>query len=192
MQTIPMVLKQNNNHEYSYDLYSLLLTYRIIFLTGEVNDINANIVIGELLYLDKENNKDIYLYINSPGGSVSAGLAIYDTIKYIKSNVITIGIGLCASMGAFLLSSGDKRYALENTEIMIHEPLSGVEGKASNIKIQSDRIIKTKALINKILAKNTKQSIKKIEKDTENDYYMSTIEAKKYGLIDDIIKKEDY
>ncbi len=192
MQTIPMVLKQNNNHEYSYDLYSLLLTYRIIFLTGEVNDINANIVIGELLYLDKENNKDIYLYINSPGGSVSAGLAIYDTIKYIKSNVITIGIGLCASMGAFLLSSGDKRYALENTEIMIHEPLGGVEGKASNIKIQSDRIIKTKALINKILAKNTKQSIKKIEKDTENDYYMSTIEAKKYGLIDDIIKKEDY
>lgn len=187
-----MVLKQNNNHEYSYDLYSLLLTYRIIFLTGEVNDINANIVIGELLYLDKENNKDIYLYINSPGGSVSAGLAIYDTIKYIKSNVITIGIGLCASMGAFLLSSGDKRYALENTEIMIHEPLGGVEGKASNIKIQSDRIIKTKALINKILAKNTKQSIKKIEKDTENDYYMSTIEAKKYGLIDDIIKKEDY
>ena len=192
MQTIPMVLKQNNNHEYSYDLYSLLLTYRIIFLTGEVNDINANIVIGELLYLDKENNKDIYLYINSPGGSVSAGLAIYDTIKYIKSNVITIGVGLCASMGAFLLSSGDKRYALENTEIMIHEPLGGVEGKASNIKIQSDRIIKTKALINKILAKNTKQSIKKIEKDTENDYYMNSIEAKKYGLIDDIIKKEDY
>ncbi len=192
MQTIPMVLKQNNNHEYSYDLYSLLLTYRIIFLTGEVNDINANIVIGELLYLDKENSKDIYLYINSPGGSVSAGLAIYDTIKYIKSNVITIGVGLCASMGAFLLSSGDKRYALENTEIMIHEPLGGVEGKASNIKIQSDRIIKTKALINKILAKNTKQSIKKIEKDTENDYYMNSIEAKKYGLIDDIIKKEDY
>lgn len=192
MQTIPMVLKQNNNHEYSYDLYSLLLTYRIIFLTGEVNDINANIVIGELLYLDKENSKDIYLYINSPGGSVSAGLAIYDTIKYIKSNVITIGVGLCASMGAFLLSSGDKRYALENTEIMIHEPLGGVEGKASNIKIQSDRIIKTKALINKILAKNTKQSIKKIERDTENDYYMNSIEAKKYGLIDDIIKKEDY
>ena len=192
MQTIPMVLKQNNNHEYSYDLYSLLLTYRIIFLTGEVNDINATIVIGELLYLDKENSKDIYLYINSPGGSVSAGLAIYDTIKYIKSNVITIGVGLCASMGAFLLSSGDKRYALENTEIMIHEPLGGVEGKASNIKIQSDRIIKTKALINKILAKNTKQSIKKIEKDTENDYYMNSIEAKKYGLIDDIIKKEDY
>ena len=192
MQTIPMVLKQNNNHEYSYDLYSLLLTYRIIFLTGEVNDINANIVIGELLYLDKENSKDIYLYINSPGGSVSAGLAIYDTIKYIKSNVITIGVGLCASMGAFLLSSGDKRYALENTEIMIHEPLGGVEGKASNIKIQSNRIIKTKALINKILAKNTKQSIKKIEKDTENDYYMNSIEAKKYGLIVDIIKKEDY
>ena len=192
MKTIPMFLKQNNNHEFSYDLYSLLLTYRIIFLTGEVNDINANIVIGELLYLDKENSKDIYLYINSPGGSVSAGLAIYDTIKYIKSNVITIGVGLCASMGAFLLSSGDKRYALENTEIMIHEPLGGVEGKASNIKIQSDRIIKTKALINKILAKNTKQSIKKIEKDTENDYYMNSIEAKKYGLIDDIIKKEDY
>ncbi len=192
MHTIPMILKQNNNHEYSYDLYSLLLTYRIIFLTGEINDISANIIIGELLYLDKENSKDIYLYINSPGGSVSAGLAIYDTLKYIKSNVITIGIGLCASMGAFLLSSGDKRFALENTEIMIHEPLGGVEGKASNIKIQSERIIKTKALINKILAKNTKQSIKKIEKDTENDYYMSAIEAKKYGLIDDIIKKEDY
>lgn len=186
---IPIILKQNDNHSMTYDLYSLLLTNRIIFLSGEINDTLANIVIGELLYLDKENNKDIYLYINSPGGAVTSGLAIYDTINYIKSNVITIGMGLCASMGAFLLSSGNKRYALENTEIMIHEVLGGFEGSARNIKLQSDRINKIKEKINKIMAKNTKKTIKQIEKDTGKDYYMSSKEAKEYGIIDDIIKK---
>ena len=191
MFNIPMVLKQKNNQEYSFDIYSLLLTYRIIFLTGEINDNNANLVVSELLYLDKESTNDIYLYINSPGGSISSGLAIYDTMNYIKSNVYTIGIGLCASMGAFLLSSGYKRYALENTEIMIHEPLGGYEGKASNIKLQTDRIIKLKDRINTILAKNTKQKKQKIEKDTLLDYYMSSKEAKNYGIIDEIIKKED-
>ena len=188
---IPMILKQNDNHSMTYDLYSLLLTYRIIFLSGEINDTLANTVIGELLYLDKEDKKDIYLYINSPGGAVTSGLAIYDTIKFINSNVITIGMGLCASMGAFLLSSGYKRYALENTEIMIHEPLGGYEGKASNIKLQTDRIIKLKDRINTILAKNTKQKKQKIEKDTLIEYYMSSKEAKNYGIIDEIIKKED-
>ena len=191
MFNIPMVLKQKNNQEYSFDIYSLLLTYRIIFLTGEINDNNANLVVSELLYLDKESTNDIYLYINSPGGSISSGLAIYDTMNYIKSNVYTIGIGLCASMGAFLLSSGYKRYALENTEIMIHEPLGGYEGKASNIKLQTDRIIKLKDRINTILVKNTKQKKQKIEKDTLIDYYMSSKEAKNYGIIDEIIKKED-
>ena len=139
--------------------------------------------------LDKEDKKDIYLYINSPGGAVTSGLAIYDTIKFINSNVITIGMGLCASMGAFLLSSGDKRYALENTEIMIHEVLGGFEGSARNIKLQSERINKIKEKINKIMAKNTKKTIKQIEKDTGKDYYMSSKEAKEYGIIDDIIKK---
>ena len=190
MFSVPTILKQTENTQITYDLYSLLLTNRIIFLTGEVNDQRANIIIAEFLYLDSINKNDIYLYINSPGGSVNAGLAIYDTINYINSHVITIGVGLCASMGAFLLSSGYKRYALENTEIMIHEVLGGAEGSARNIQLQSDRINKTKAKINKILAKNTKKSLSKIEKDTGKDYYMSTLEAKKYGLIDNIIKKE--
>ena len=189
MNIIPMVLDNSANKEYAYDLYSLLLTNRIIFITGEINDINANSVIGQLLYLDSQNNNDIYLYINSPGGSVTAGLGIYDTMNYIKSNVITIGLGMCASMGAFLLSSGNTRYALPNCEIMIHEPLGGASGQASDIKILSDRILKVKRKINSILAKNTKKSITKIEKDTLKDNYMDAIQAKEYGLIDDIIKK---
>jgi len=190
MNILPMVLERSSNKEYSYDIYSLLLTKRIIFLTGEVCDNSASIIISELLYLDSLNKNDIYLYINSPGGSVTAGLAIYDTMKFIKSKVITIGLGLCASMGAFLLSSGDERNALENCEIMIHEPLGGAQGQASNIKIVSDHILKVKNKINKILAKNTGKTILKIEKDTLKDNYMDAKEAKKYGLIDNIIKKE--
>ena len=189
---IPMILKQNDNHSMTYDLYSLLLTYRIIFLSGEINDTLANTVIGELLYLDKVDKKDIYLYINSPGGAVTSGLAIYDTIKFINSNVITIGMGLCASMGAFLLSSGDERYALPNAEVMIHQPLGGAQGQATDIKIAAERIIKLKEKLNKILADNTHQSLEKIYEDTERDNFLSAIEAKEYGLIDDIIKKNEF
>ena len=189
MNIIPMVLDCSNSKEYAYDLYSLLLTNRIIFLTGEVTDINANSIVGQLLYLDSISNNDISLYINSPGGSVTAGLAIYDTINYIKSNVISIGIGMCASMGAFLLSSGNKRYALPNCEIMIHEPLGGASGQASDIKIMSDQILKIKKKINRILAKNTGKTLAKIEKDTLKDNYMDANEALNYGLIDAIIKK---
>ncbi|MBQ6840845.1 MAG: ATP-dependent Clp protease proteolytic subunit [Bacilli bacterium] len=189
MNIVPMVLDCSESKEIACDLYSLLLKNRIIFLTGEINDVNANSVIGQLLYLDSQNNNDIYLYINSPGGSVTAGLGIYDTMHYIKSNVITIGLGMCASMGAFLLSSGNKRCALPNCEIMIHEPLGGASGQASDIKILSDRILKVKKKINKILAKNTKKSIQRIEKDTLKDNYMDADEALSYGLIDEIIKK---
>ena len=181
---IPYILENDNK---VFDLYSKLLTNRIIFLEGQIDDKLANIIIGELLYLDSISNEDIYLYINSPGGSVNAGLAIYDTMNYVKSDVITIGIGLCASMAAFLLSSGTKRFALSNTEIMIHEPLGGVEGQATQIEIVSNRIIKIREKLNKILAKNTKKSITKIKKDTSRDYYMDTSEAIKYGIIDKII-----
>lgn len=189
MNIIPMVVDSSNNKDFACDLYSMLLTNRIIFITGEINDINANSVIAQLLYLDSLNQKDIYLYINSPGGSVTSGLGIYDTMNYVKSNVITIGVGLCASMGAFILSSGNKRYALPNCEIMIHEPLGGATGQASDIKIASDRILKVKKKINRILAKNTKKNINKIEKDTLKDNYMDASEALDYGLIDEIIKK---
>ncbi len=189
MNVITNVLEKNNDHEYAYDIYSRLLNDRIIFCTGEINDQQANIIISELLYLDSINNDDIYLYINSPGGSVTSGLAIYDTINYIKSDVKTIAVGLSASMGAILLSSGTfgKRCALKNAVVMIHQPLGGIEGKASDIKIASDQIIKTKDKLSKILAKNTKQSVTKIKKDIEQDYYMSSEEAKKYGLIDIIL-----
>lgn len=190
MNIIPMVLDKSSNKEAMYDLYSLLLNSRIVFLTGEVNDVNANLIVGQLLYLDSLSNENIYLYINSPGGSVTAGLSIYDTINYITSDVITIGLGMCASMGAFLLSSGNKRMALPNCEIMIHEPLGGASGQASDIKILSDHILKVKAKINKILAKNTGKSVKQIEKDTLKDNYMDAHEALKYGLIDEIIKKD--
>ncbi len=184
-----MVVDQTSTGERSYDIYSRLLEDRIIFLTGEINDTTANIVVAQLIYLEGKNpEKDIYLYINSPGGSVSAGLAIYDTIKYIKCDVVTICIGLAASMGAFLLTSGTKgkRYALPNSEIMIHQPLGGTQGQASDIEIQARHMQNIKEKINKILSESTGQDIKKIQKDTDRDYYMSAEQAKEYGLIDDI------
>jgi len=186
---IPMVVDQTTTGERSYDIYSRLLEDRIIFLTGEITDATANIVVAQLIYLEGKNpEKDIYLYINSPGGSVSAGLAIYDTIKYIKCDVVTICIGLAASMGAFLLTSGTKgkRYALPNSEIMIHQPLGGAQGQASDIEIQARHIQNIKDKINQILSEATGQDLKKIQKDTDRDYYMSAEQAKNYGLIDDI------
>lgn len=189
MNVIPTIIEKKYDKEYAYDLYSKLLEDRIVFCVGEINDQTANIIISELLYLDSLNNNDIFLYINSPGGSVTSGLAIYDTMNYIKSDVKTIAIGLAASMGAFLLSSGakNKRCALKNAEIMIHQPLGGASGQASDIKIVAEQIIKIKNKLNKILASNTNQSIKKIEQDVERDYYMDSFEAKKYGLIDIIL-----
>ena len=189
---VPMVVDQTANGERSYDIYSRLLEDRIIFLSGEINDAVANSIVAQLIYLEGKNpEKDIYLYINSPGGSVSAGLAIYDTMNYIKCDVSTICIGLAASMGAFLLSSGTKgkRFALPNSEIMIHQPLGGAQGQASDIEIQAKHIQKIKQKINKILSENTSQAIDKIEKDTDRDNYMSAEEAKKYGLIDKIFVK---
>ena len=186
---IPMVVDQNGANERSYDIYSRLLEDRIVFLTGEVNDQSANIVIAQLIYLEGKNpDKDIFLYINSPGGSVSAGMAIYDTLQYIKCDVSTICIGLAASMGAFLLSSGTKgkRFALPNSEIMIHQPLGGAQGQASDIEIQARQIQKIKAKLNKILSDNTGKPLKTIEKDTDRDNYMTAEEAKEYGLIDNI------
>ena len=191
MNIIPTVLERTNNKEVAYDLYSRMLEDRIIFLTGEIDDITANIIISELLYLDSKSNEDIYLYINSPGGSVTSGMAIYDTMNYVKSDIKTICVGIAASMAAFLLSSGTKgkRCALKNADVMIHQPLGGMQGQASDMQIQCDRILKMKEKLNKILAKNTNQPLKKIEKDTDRDYYLSSNEAKKYGLIDEILYK---
>lgn len=186
---IPMVVDQTSNGERSYDIYSRLLEDRIIFLTGEINDAVANIVVAQLIYLEGKNpDKDIFLYINSPGGSVSAGLAIFDTINYIKCDVSTCCIGLAASMGAFLLASGTKgkRFALPNSEIMIHQPLGGAQGQASDIEIQAKHIQKIKQKINTILSERTSQPLEKIEKDTDRDFYMSPTEALEYGLIDKI------
>ena len=186
---IPMVIDQAGGSERSYDIYSRLLEDRIIFLTGEINDVSANVVIAQLIYLEGKNpDKDIFLYINSPGGSVSAGIAIYDTMNYIKCDVSTICIGMAASMGAFLLSSGTKgkRFALPNSEIMIHQPLGGAQGQASDIEIQAKHMKKTKNMLNKILSENTGKSLEEIEKDTDRDNYMTPEEAKKYGLIDNI------
>ncbi len=190
MNIIPTVIEKDTNKEYAYDLYSRLLNDRIIFISGEINDNLANIVVSELLYLDSLNNNDIFLYINSPGGSVTSGMAIYDAMNYIKSNVTTIGMGLCASMASFLLANGTmgKRYSLPNTEIMIHQPLGGFEGQATDIKIRAERIIKIKNKLNNILASVTNKDIKKIEKDTDRDYYMDPEDALEYGLIDKIIK----
>ena len=189
---IPMVVDQTANGERSYDIYSRLLEDRIIFLTGEINDAMANIIVAQLIYLEGKNpDKDIYLYINSPGGSVSAGLAIYDTMNYIKCDVSTICIGLAASMGAFILSSGakGKRFVLPNSEVMIHQPLGGAQGQASDIAIQAKHIQKTKEKLNKILSENCGQPLEKIEKDTDRDNYMTAEEAKKYGLVDKIFVK---
>ena len=190
---IPNIIEKKHNSERVYDLYSKLLEDRIIFIGDEIDNKSANIIIGELLYLDSINNEDIYIYINSPGGSISAGLAIYDTMNYVKSTVSTICIGMAASMGAFLLSSGTKgmRYALPNSEIMIHQPLGGAEGQATEIKIAAEHILKVKDKLNKILSSNTNQDIKKIELDTERDNFMTSEEALEYGLIDKIIKEED-
>lgn len=188
---IPTIIEKNNEKEYAYDIYSRLLKDRIILLNGEINDNTSNIIIAQLLYLDSLNNDDIFLYINSPGGSITSGMAIYDTMNFIKSNVSTICIGICASMAAFLLSSGTigKRYALPNSEVMIHQPLGGAQGQATEIKIAAERILKLKDKLNKILSKNTNKNLKQIEKDTERDYYLSAEEAKKYGIIDKILKE---
>ncbi len=186
---IPMVVDQTNGGERSYDIYSRLLEDRIIFLNGEVDDNLANNVIAQLIYLEGKNpDKDIYIYINSPGGSVSAGLAIYDTMRYIKCDVSTICVGLAASMGAFLLAGGTKgkRFALPNSEIMIHQPLGGAQGQASDIMIQANQIAKIKKKINEMLSENTGKPIEIVEKDTDRDNYMTAEEAKAYGLIDEI------
>ena len=189
MNLIPMIVDKEINGERSYDIFSKLLKNRIIILSGTINDESANTIVAELLYLDSLNHEDISLYINSPGGSVTAGFAIYDTMNLIKSDVSTICIGLSASMAAFLLSSGKKgkRYALPNSEIMIHQPLGGAEGQATEIKIAAEHIIKTKKKLNKILALNTKQKLEKIEQDTERDYFLEAKEAKDYGLIDKVL-----
>lgn len=192
MNLIPMVVEQSSRGERSYDIYSRLLEDRIIFLSGEINDGMANTIVAQLIYLEaKDLGKDISLYINSPGGSVSAGLAIYDTMQYIKCDVSTICIGLAASMGAFLLSSGTKgkRFALPNSEIMIHQPLGGAQGQASDIKIMADHILKTKRKLNEILAKNSGKPYEIVERDTDRDNYLSAEEAKEYGLVDQIFVK---
>ena len=189
MALIPMVIDQTDRGERSYDIYSKLLEERIVFITGEINDALANTVVAQLLYLEaKAPQKDITIYINSPGGSVSAGLAIYDTMNYISCDVVTICIGMAASMGAFLLSSGakGKRYSLPSSEIMIHQPLGGAQGQASDIKIQAEHILKTKKKLNTILANNTGRSYEEIERATDRDNYLSADEALVYGLIDKI------
>ena len=189
MNLVPIVVENEQNGERSYDLYSKLLASSIVFINGEINDSVASTVIAELLYLDSLSNDDISIYINSPGGMVTAGFAIYDTMNFIKSDVSTIGMGLCASMAAFLLSSGQKgkRYLLPNAEVMIHQPLGGAQGQATEIKIASDHILETKTKLNKILAKNTGQKLTKIMKDTERDHYLDAKKAKEYGLVDHII-----
>ncbi len=190
MNFVPNVLEKSSNGERVYDLYSRLLKDRIILLNGEINDNTANIVVSELLYLDSINHQDISIYINSPGGSITSGMAIYDTMNYIKSDVSTICIGMAASMAAFLLSSGKKgkRYALPNSEVMIHQPLGGAQGQATEIKIAATRILKLKDKLNKILAENTGKDLKTIETDTERDYFLDSDEALEYGIIDDILK----
>lgn len=191
MSLVPMVVEQTNRGERSYDIYSRLLEDRIIFLTGEINDVVADIVVAQLIYLEgKDPDKDISLYINSPGGSVTAGMAIFDTMNYIKCDVSTICIGLAASMGAFLLSSGakGKRYALPNAEIMIHQPLGGAQGQASDIAIQAQQILKIKSKMNKILSENTNQPLEKVEVDTDRDFYMSAQEALDYGIVDKVFE----
>ena len=189
---IPYVVERTSGGERSYDLYSRLLEDRIIFLSGEIDDALANTVVAQLIYLEgKDPNKDISLYINSPGGSVSAGLAIYDTMNYIKCDVSTICIGMAASMGAFLLSSGakGKRYALKNSEVMIHQPLGGAQGQASDIRIHAEHILRTKRKLNEILARNSGKTLQEIERDTDRDNFLSADEALAYGLIDRVYER---
>ena len=187
---IPTVIEKSNTGERAYDIYSRLLKNRIILLSGEINDETANVIIAQLLYLDSIGEKDISLYINSPGGSITAGMAIYDTINFIKSDVSTTCVGIAASMAAFLLSCGTKgkRYCLPNSEVMIHQPLGGVEGQATEIDIAAKRIINIRKKLNTIMSKNTKKTLKQIEKDTERDFYMTSEEALEYGIIDKILK----
>lgn len=189
---VPIVVEQTNRGERSYDIFSRLLRERIVFLGEEINDVTASLVVAQLLFLESEDpDKDIYLYINSPGGSITAGMAIYDTMQYIKSPVTTIAIGMAASMAAFLLAAGEKgkRLALPNSEILIHQPLGGAQGQATDIKIHAEHIIRIKQKMNKILSERTGQPLEKVEMDTERDHFMTAEEAKEYGIIDEIIFK---
>lgn len=189
MNLIPTVIEKSNLGERAYDIYSRLLKDRIIILSGEINDSLSNSIVAQLLYLDGINHDDICVYINSPGGSITAGMAIYDTMNFIDSNVSTICIGMAASMAAFLLSSGEKgkRFCLENAEVMIHQPLGGAQGQATEIKIAAERILKLKKKLNKILSDNTGKSLDKIENDTERDYFMDSNEAFEYGIVDKVL-----
>ena len=194
MSLVPMVVEQTSRGERSYDIFSRLLKERIIMLSGEINDTISNLVVAQLLFLESEDpDKDIHLYINSPGGSITAGMAIYDTMQYIKSDVSTICIGMAASMGSFLLSSGakGKRFALPNSEIMIHQPLGGFQGQATDFDIHAKRILKIKESLNKILSENTNQPIEKIKADVERDYFMTSDEAMNYGLVDKVITNKE-
>lgn len=194
MYLTPIVIEQTNRGERSFDIYSRLLKDRIILIFGEINDALSASVIAQLLFLSSESKeKEIYLYINSPGGSVSAGLAIYDTMKFIPNPCVTIGMGICASMGAFLLSSGTKgkRYALKHTKIMIHQPLGGANGQATDVMIVAEEIIKTKKLLNELLANHTGKSLSEIEKDSDRDFYMEAHFAKSYGIIDDVLENKE-
>ena len=190
MNLVPTIIEKNETGERAYDIYSRLLKDRIIILNGEITDNSSNIVVAQLLYLDSLNNDDISLYINSPGGSITAGMAIYDTMNFIKSDVSTICVGMAASMAAFLLSSGEKgkRYILPNAEVMIHQPLGGAQGQATEIKIAAERILKLKKKLNKILAEVTGKDITTIDNDTERDYFMDSMEALNYGIVDKILK----
>lgn len=189
MNIVPTVIEKSNDVERAYDIYSRLLKDRIIFIGGEINDDSANIIISQLLFLDSQNHDDISLYINSPGGSITAGMAIYDTINFIKSDVSTICIGIAASMASIILASGasGKRYILPNSEVMIHQPLGGVSGQATEIKIVADRILYLRKKLNTILSEKTKKNIDIIEKDTERDFYLSSKEALEYGIVDKIL-----
>ena len=194
MALVPVVVEQTSRGERSYDIYSRLLNDRIIFLSDEVNDVTASLTVAQLLYLEAQDpEKDIYLYINSPGGSISAGMAIYDTMNYIKCDVSTICVGMAASMGAFLLSSGTKgkRFALPNAEVMIHQPLGGMQGQASDIKIHADHILRIREKLNKMLSEQTGKPLEVIERDTERDNYMTADEACAYGLVDKVITKKE-
>lgn len=192
MSLVPIVVEQTNRGERSYDIYSRLLKDRIVFLGDEVNDMTASLIVAQLLFLESEDpEKDINLYINSPGGSITAGMAIYDTMQYIKPDVSTICVGMAASMGSFLLAAGTKgkRFALPNSEIMIHQPLGGARGQATDVIIHAERLIRTKKTLNKILSEKTGQPLEKVERDVERDYFMSSEEAKAYGIIDNILSK---
>ncbi|NNM51752.1 MAG: ATP-dependent Clp endopeptidase proteolytic subunit ClpP [Pseudomonadales bacterium] len=191
---IPMVIEQSSRGERSFDIYSRLLRERVVFIVGPIEDHMANLVVAQLLFLESENpDKDIHLYINSPGGSVTAGMAIYDTMRFIKPHVSTMCIGMAASMGAFLLCSGErgKRYCLPNSRIMIHQPLGGFQGQASDIAIHAQEILKIRDRLNKIMAENCQQPFERLEKDTDRDNFMSSVEAKDYGLVDHVLEKRE-